>query len=61
MSDIEKKAYRMLKEYLRGENKSIDKIKEAIDILISNSISIAKSIARPSILVTASFSNSLTN
>ena len=29
MSDLEKKAYRMLKEFLRGENKSIDKIKEA--------------------------------
>ena len=34
MSDLEKKAYRMLKEFLRGENKSIDKIKEAIDIVL---------------------------
>ena len=38
MSDLEKKAYRMLKEFLRGENKSIDKIKEAIDIVLEMSI-----------------------
>ena len=38
MSDLETKAYRMLKEFLRGENKSIVKIREAIDTILEMSI-----------------------
>lgn len=38
MSDLETKAYRMLKEFLRGENKSIEKIREAIDTILEMSI-----------------------
>ena len=38
MSDFEKKAYIMLKAYLRDENKSIEKIKESIDKILEMSI-----------------------
>lgn len=38
MSDFEKKAYIMLKAYLRDENKSIEKIKESIDTILEMSI-----------------------
>lgn len=38
MSDLENKAYGILKELLRGENKSIEKIKETIEIVLSMSI-----------------------
>lgn len=38
MSDLEKKAYGMLKEFLKGDNKSIKKIKESIDMILEISI-----------------------
>lgn len=38
MTDLERKAYGMLKEFLRGENKSIEKIKESIDSILEISI-----------------------
>ena len=38
MSYLETKAYKMLKEYLRGQNKSIEEIREAIDKILEMSI-----------------------